>query len=73
MDLNVQAYRLVQAAVEDAPTSKVLQREAAKRGGMKGGRSRAASLSSERRSEIARKANEARWGRKASSDADGKR
>ncbi len=33
-------------------------------GGLKGGKARAASLSSKRRSEIARKAAEARWGRK---------
>lgn len=32
-------------------------------GGMKGGRARAAVLSSERRSEIAKKAAEARWGK----------
>ena len=73
MDLNVQAYRLVQAAVADPPSTKVQSREAAKRGGIKGGRARAQSLSSERRAEIARKASEARWGRRASSDAEGKR
>lgn len=33
-------------------------------GGMKGGKARAASLSNERRSEIARKAAEKRWGKK---------
>jgi len=64
MDLNVQAFRLVQAAaaVAGAPTSKV--RESARQGGIKGGRARTEMLSSERRSEIARKASNARWGAK---------
>jgi hypothetical protein len=35
-----------------------------RRGGLKGGRARADSLTSEQRSAIARKAAEARWGRK---------
>jgi hypothetical protein len=71
MDLNVQAFRLVQAAVADPSTPKVESRDAARRGGIKGGRARAESLSSERRTEIARKANAARWGRKTTLDTKG--
>lgn len=61
MDLNVQAYRLVQTAVESVPTPKVVQRKAAQKGGIRGGRARASALSSERRREIAVLASAARW------------
>jgi hypothetical protein len=64
MDLNVRAFRLVQHVVADPPSTKVPSRDAAKRGGIKGGRARAESLTSERRAEIARRASQARWGRK---------
>lgn len=39
-------------------------REASRRGGLKGGRARAAKLSAERRSEIARAAARARWAKR---------
>jgi hypothetical protein len=61
MDLNVQAYRLVQKAVEEVPTPKVAKRKAARSGGIKGGKARAAALSSDRRQEIAILASNARW------------
>lgn len=38
--------------------------ELGRRGGLKGGRARALSLSAERRSEVARDAAKARWGKK---------
>jgi hypothetical protein len=60
VDVNVRAFRTVQAAIsgDSASNSK---KESSRKGGLRGGRSRAESLSSERRSEIARKANAARW------------
>lgn len=71
MDLNVQAFRLVQQAVEETCPSDVVQRAASRRGGIKGGAARAASLSSERRKEIARQANAARWSRKTTAQDRG--
>ena len=48
----------------DVPTQEVEQRRiAARKGGLKGGRSRAEALSGERRREIAAKASAARWKR----------
>jgi hypothetical protein len=43
-------------------------RELGRRGGLKGGKARAESLSSEKRREIAKKAAAARWGRTAAPD-----
>ena len=60
MDLNVQAFRFVQAAIsEDVPERAKL--EASRKGGLKGGSARARSITPERRAEIARTANAARW------------
>lgn len=62
-DPNVAAYRLVEgvaAAHEKNPAAVAL----GKLGGSKGGKIRAAKLSARRRSEIAKKAARARWGRK---------
>lgn len=63
MDLNVRAFRVVQAALsEDQDSHTVIQKKAASRkGGLLGGPSRAKAMSSERRVEIARKASAARW------------
>jgi hypothetical protein len=59
-DLNQMAYRVVQHATE--PREKPSQAQLnGHRGGLKGGKARAEKLSPERRSEIARKAAEARW------------
>ncbi len=66
-----------QAPVEPEPApapdvetpSDVLRRAAAelgRRGGLKGGKARAANLSAEKRAEIARKAAAARWNKKSS-------
>lgn len=62
MDLNVKAFRLVQGVIGEAPeTNKLNKRTAARKGGILGGIARAKSMSPERRAEIARTANAARW------------
>lgn len=62
MDLNVRAFRIVQAAIsdsrQDAPDTK---KASARKGGLIGGPSRARSISATRRTEIAKKASAARW------------
>ncbi len=70
-DLNQAAFRVVQIACrgasgeEEVPEIiKLVMQEMGRRGGMKGGKARAAKLSSERRSEIAKTAAAARWKRK---------
>jgi len=71
MDLNVQAFRIVGKA-----TSELAEREklaSSRKGGLKGGHARAQAMSPERRTEIARKASEARWQKKFSEhNADGR-
>jgi hypothetical protein len=62
MDLNVRAFRVVQAAISE-PTAPDKRKESARKGGLAGGPSRARSISAERRSEIAKKASLARWDR----------
>ena len=59
-DLNQLAARLVQRATESQPEESPAQRSGRK-GGLKGGKARAEKLSSERRSEQARRAATARW------------
>jgi len=65
MDVNVRAFRVVQAALaEDTePDSRQI---AGRKGGLIGGRSRARSISAERRREIAVKASKARWAKTSS-------
>jgi hypothetical protein len=67
-DINALAKRIVDEAVGDAPktTKDPLAVELGRRGGLKGGKARADSLSPERRVEIARRAAAARWGDKPS-------
>jgi hypothetical protein len=60
MDLNVRAFRIVQAAFTE-PGSADKRKESARKGGLVGGPSRARTTSAERRKEIAKKANSARW------------
>ena len=67
-DLNKLAASLVRDATDEEPatTSGVREKDPAavalgRRGGLKGGKARAAKLTPEQRSEIARKAAEARW------------
>ena len=64
-DVNVLAADIVAEATDDEknPAAVALGRL----GGLKGGASRAAKLSKKRRSEIARKAAEARWARRSRS------
>ena len=61
MDLNVRAFRIVQEAIKETDSAAEKKRESSRRGGLKGGRARATSVSRERRIEIAKKANAARW------------
>ena len=61
MDINVQAYRLVREATGELSPEKKRKRAGASRGGIAGGKKRAAVLTPERRREIAKKANLARW------------
>jgi len=63
MDLNVRAFRTVQEALREHPTTEDAKKAASRRGGLAGGRARAASISAERRIEIAKKASRARWGK----------
>jgi hypothetical protein len=60
VDVNVRAFRTVQAIINGGSSSDN-KREASRRGGLKGGPSRAKAISAERRQEIAKKANAARW------------
>jgi hypothetical protein len=64
MDVNVRAYRVVQAALDEPSSAPSPKKEAARKGGLRGGPSRAASISRERRVEIAKKASRVRWQKK---------
>lgn len=61
MDLNVRAFRVVEAAISGSSSAQNERKAAAKKGGLIGGPSRARSMSRERRIEIAKKASQARW------------
>lgn len=65
-DVNQAAHRVVAEATGEpvTPTTEKdpLAVELGRRGGLKGGKARAAKLSKERRQEIAKNAAEARWG-----------
>jgi hypothetical protein len=63
MDLNVRAFRVVQAAISECkePTETDAKKAAARKGGMIGGPSRARNMTAARRREIARDASNARW------------
>lgn len=62
MDLNMRAFRTVQAATSEQETPTVsLKILSARKGGLIGGPSRAKSISAARRREIARAASDARW------------
>jgi hypothetical protein len=65
MDLNVRAFRVVQAAVNGPSTTPPDPKKAsARKGGLKGGPSRAQSMTRKRRVEIAKKASAARWAKR---------
>jgi hypothetical protein len=59
-DLNRMAYRIVRESTEPRPSETPAQ-STGREGGLKGGKARAQKLSPEQRSEIARKAAQARW------------
>jgi hypothetical protein len=63
MDVNVRAFRVVQAALAEPKESTTVdvKRASARKGGLIGGPSRARSISAEKRREIAQKASKARW------------
>jgi hypothetical protein len=63
MDLNVRAFRVVQAAISEPKetTEMDARKAAARKGGLAGGPSRAKSMSAQRRREIARAGSDARW------------
>lgn len=61
MDLNVRAFRTVQEALSEKSDEVVARKNASRKGGLMGGPSRAKAISAERRLEIAKKANAARW------------
>lgn len=63
MDLNIRAFRTVQAALSDSPAPNKRQ-EASRKGGIAGGRARAKSMNAAKRAEIARGASLARWNRR---------
>jgi hypothetical protein len=65
-DPNQTAFRILQEATGEKPKSEEPEKNAAavelgRRGGLKGGKARAASLTPEQRSEIAKKAAAKRW------------
>ena len=66
-DLNQTAFSVVQQATDETPPEPVDEKKKAaqdsgRRGGLKGGDARAATLTPEQRSEIAKKAAAKRWG-----------
>jgi hypothetical protein len=64
MDLNKLAHRLVEQATDESGSEPDTTAQANGRsGGLKGGKARAEKLTPERRSEIAKKAAQARWER----------
>ncbi len=65
-DFSVTAFRVVQEVtgqIEPKPTKTFDAKALGRLGGLKGGKARAANLSSEQRTEIAKKAARARWGK----------
>ncbi|MFC1987602.1 histone H1 [Chloroflexota bacterium] len=63
-DFAVTAFRVVQEAIGEVEEKPVIDYKAlGRKGGLKGGMARANKLSPTQRSEIAKKAAQARWGR----------
>jgi len=69
MDLNVRAFRTVEAAI-NGPSTPDAKKLSSRKGGLSGGPSRARSISRERRIEIAKKASAVRWARKSTDRHD---
>ena len=64
----MRAFRTVQDAIRDDSSAPNAKKAASKKGGLIGGPSRARSISRERRVEIAKKANQARWKKSSAGD-----
>ncbi len=62
-DLNVMAAAIVAQATDETESKPSPKAAAGRLGGLKGGRARAAKLSKQRRTEIAKRAAAARWKR----------
>jgi hypothetical protein len=73
-DINETAFRVLSEAVGDIPASERTKNPHAaalgRLGGLKGGKARAEKLTPKERSDIAKKAAQARWGKETQSDAD---
>jgi len=63
-DINILAARIVEGATTDFDGKNLAAVVLGRLGGKKGGKARAKKLTPEQRSEIAKKAAEARWGKK---------
>jgi hypothetical protein len=61
MDMNVRAFRTVEAAINGPSAPPDAKTSSSRKGGLRGGPSRARSLGAARRVEIAKKASAARW------------
>lgn len=70
MDLNVRAFRTVQAALSE-PILPDKRKDSSRKGGLRGGPARAKSISPARRSAIARKASQERWRNRTEGAASG--
>jgi hypothetical protein len=64
MDLNVRAFRTVQAAINGPSAPPDAKKLSSRKGGLNGGPARARSIGKNRRVEIAKKASAARWEKK---------
>lgn len=68
MDINVRAFRVVQAALAE-PAEPDKRKESARKGGKIGGKMRANALSSQQRTDIAKRASAARWKKRKAQDS----
>lgn len=68
-DLNQIAHRIVRESTEPKAVETAAQ-ISGRKGGLKGGKARASKLAPEERTEIARKAATARWGKRIATSSD---
>lgn len=61
MDLNARAFRIMREATSETQLTVNPRKVAGRKGGLRGGPSRAAAIGADERREIARKASAARW------------
>lgn len=64
-DINILAARIIEGATTDSGGKNLAAVVLGRLGGKKGGKARAKKLTAEQRSEIAKRAAEARWGKKS--------